>query len=190
MDNEFKIAVLSCYGSFSYDSYTAVILYKEIDGLKKEVQFSSSFQFLIKSQSPEIKDEFSQDDIKEGMEMLKVKVDEAFCGIGEDEGRVLIEVPELATDFHVELLGPLKEGQEWLLAAEDALVIVSSISEGCGGGGEFSEVVKIVPSQGIDPEDEGEMLSVLNDVELDTDTFCTGIYNVNVFKNEDQNHKS
>lgn len=177
-----KIAAISTYGTLSLSGkrYQAILLYQDINDLKKKLKTYIGIDFLMGTMIQGIHEEFADLNPFETLENIKGEVEEAISA-GVENDRLVISLPEILTDFHIEFLGEIGEGEKWLFDAEEAGIMAVDIPEGCAGSGEFLQVVQLVnPSE--DSQKEFEVMERYTNTIEKWDNFLSEEIIVNIFK--------
>ena len=160
MDTNSKIAAVSTYGTISLTGkrYQAILLYEDLNDLQSKLKMFICLQIKMASMVEEYKDEIYDINTSEVWEKIKEELEEEISLMSEDNDRLVIGVPEVFTDYHIEILGEIGEDKKWLLDSEEAGIMATDIPEGCGGRGEFLEVVQLVnPKENfLEEHDKGE----------------------------------
>lgn len=160
MDTNSKIAAVSTYGTISLTGkrYQAILLYEDFNDLVNKVKMFLCLQIKMASMIEEFKDDIYDINTSEVWEKIKEELKEEISLISEENNRLVIGVPEVFSDYHIEILGEIGEDKKWLLDSEEAGIMATDIPEGCGGRGEFLEVVQLVnPKENLlEEHDQGE----------------------------------
>lgn len=160
MDTNSKIAAVSTYGTISLTGkrYQAILLYEDFNDLLNKLKMFLCLQIKMASMIEEFKDDIYDINTSEVWEKIKEELKEEISLISEENNRLVIGVPEVFSDYHIEILGEIGEDKKWLLDSEEAGIMATDIPEGCGGRGEFLEVVQLVnPKENLlEEHDQGE----------------------------------
>lgn len=158
------IAAISSYGTVSNPQkrYVGAIMYSDKEKMLEALRDFLPTQVLLAKVNPEYKEDldgevdsavaFSQ--IKEGIMDLSEQYDTVMSAEYQEsnaEKRLVISIPEILTDYHIEILPVSDEEFPWLLESNQIGVMADSGMEGCGGDGEFFSVCQI-----CDPKEEVE----------------------------------
>lgn len=180
MDTSTFLAVISSYGTISDPShhYKAAIMFSD-----KDVFFHLLSDFLKTQANNAAEDEDIMDELEEinlqkaekeiikGIQEIKSDLEKILKVEGQ-ERRLIITVPELLTDWHIELFGPEKI-ESYPVKDNKIAVLASDIVEGCGPGGEFLEVVQIVSPD--EDEEFSEIDYELNRISCDPFEAMSGV---------------
>lgn len=177
-----KIAAISAYGTISLTGkrYQAILLYQDIDDLKNKLKTYIGIDFLMGCMIQGIYEELADLNPIETVQYIKEEVEEAIS-LGVEGNRMVISLPEILTDFHIEFLGDVGEGEKWLLDSEEAGIVAIDIPEGCAGSGEFLQVVQLEnPNEDI-PEEFKKVDGYTNPIERWDNLVGEGVI-VNIYK--------
>ena len=144
MKSNMKIVVISTYGTISMSGkkYEAILLYQDIADLKNKLKMFICMNFMMGTMVQDIQEELSHLNPFETLENIKAEVEEVFYA-GLEDDRLVISLPEIFTDFHIEFLGEIGKEEKWLLDSEEAGIMAIDIPEGYPGAGEFLQVVQL-----------------------------------------------
>ena len=139
-----KIAAISTYGTISLSGkrYQAILLYQDIDDLKNKLKTYIGIDFLMGTMIQGIHEKLADLNPLETVELIKAEVDEAIYE-GVEDDRLVISLPEIFTDFHIEFLGEVGEREKWLLDSEEAGILAIEVPERCAKSGESLKVVQL-----------------------------------------------
>ena len=164
METSFYIAAISSYGTVSFPEkrYRAAIRFTNKEELLRSLESFIRTQILLANDVPEFREELEDNvNVEEALEQsenrLKFLSDEYFEVMSSKHGekRFVVEIPEILTDFHIEILTPDKKDGEWMAIADEIGILAAYGVEGCGGDGEFLEVQQICnPSEIVNSEIE------------------------------------
>lgn len=180
MEKSTFLAVISSYGTLSDPShrYRGAILFSDNDTffnllfnyLKDQVKKAMEDEEIME-ELEEINLQQAEKDIKEGIREIKSDLEKILKAEGQ-ERRLIVTVPELLTDWHIELFGPEKI-ESYPVKDNKIAVLASDLVEGCGPGGEFMEVVQIVSPD--EDEDFSEIDYELNRISCDPFETMSGV---------------
>ena len=125
----------------------------------------------IMEELEEINLQQAEKDIKEGIREIKADLEKILKEEGQ-ERRLIITVPEILTDWHIEIFGPEKI-DAYPVKDNKIAILASDIVEGCGPRGEFLEVVQIVSPD--EDEDFSEIDYELNRISCDPFEAMSGV---------------
>ena len=168
MEKKMFLAVISSYGTLSDPShrYCAALMFSDKDTFFNLLSHYLKAQIEKAKENEEVMEELeeiygpkAEMEIEEGIEEIKPALDSLMNNNGanneESERRLIVTVPELLTDWHIEIFGSEKI-EAYPVKDNKIGVLASDIVEGCGPGGEFLEVVQIVSP------DEDDEIAELN----------------------------
>lgn len=158
------IAAISSYGTVSFPGkrYRAAIRFTNKEELLKSLESFIRTQILLATAVPEFREELENNiNIEEAFDQsenqLRFLIDQYLdlMSSKEREKRIVIEIPEILTDFHIEILTTDVKDIEWIKQAEEIGILAIYGVEGCTGDGEFLEVQQICnPLEKVNPETE------------------------------------
>lgn len=164
MERPIYLAVISSYGTVSFPEkrYRVAIRFSNKKEFLNPLESFIRTQVLMATTVPDFKEDLEDDvNIEEAFEQienqLKFLSDEYFDVMSSKDGekRFVVEIPEILTDFHIEILTPDKKDKEWMEKADEIGILAAFGIEGCAGYGEFLEVQQICnPSEKVNPETE------------------------------------
>ena len=151
MDTSKFLAIISSYGTLSDPShrYCKAILFSD------KATFCNLFSDYLKSLAEKAKEDEQIMEELEEIDLLKAENEiiegiqeinpdlERILKTEEADRRLMVTVPELLTDWHIEIFGPEKT-DSYPVKDNKIGVLACDKLEGCGPGGEFMEVVQIV----------------------------------------------
>ena len=164
MENPIYIAMVSSYGTVSFPEkrYRAAIRFTNKEELMSSLENFIRTQILMATSIPDFKEELEDNvNIEEAFEQLENQLkflsDEYYDVISSEEGekRFMVEIPEILTDFHIEIITPDVKDKEWIEKTDEIGILAAYGVEGCGGMSEFLEVTQICdPLEKVNPETE------------------------------------
>ena len=164
MERPIYIAAISSYGTVSFPEkrYRAAIRFSNKEELLKSLESFIRSQVLLAHIVPEFKEDLEDSvNIEEAFDQIEKQLnflsDQYFDMMSskEREKRFVVEILEILTDFHLEILAPDQKDKEWIKKAEEIGILATYGVEGCAGEGEFLEVQQIcIPSALVNPETE------------------------------------
>lgn len=164
MNKESYIAAISSYGTFSYPEkrYIAALTFSTKNDLILGLDLCFRFQVIMAPNMIEFKDEYEEDlNIEEAFKEFQAGLDELaneydnVIASKDEEKRFIISVPELLTDFHIEILKVCEDDLNWMENANKIGILASYQVEGCGAFGEFLQVQQFCnQAEHVDSETE------------------------------------
>ena len=164
MKRPIYIATISSYGTVSFPEkrYRAAIRFTNKEELLRSLESFIRTQILMATVVPEFREELEDNvNVEEAFEQLgnqlKFLSDEYYDVMSSEEGkkRFMVEIPEILTDFHLEIIIPDVKDKEWIDKTDEIVILAAYGVEGCGGMSEFLEVTQICdPLEKVNPETE------------------------------------
>ena len=180
MEKTTFLAVISSYGTLSDPShhYRGAILFSDKDTffnllsnyLKDQVEKAMKDEEIME-ELEEVSLQKAEKEIKEGIREIETDLEKILKAEGM-ERRLIVTIPEILTDWHIEIFGPEKI-DAYPVKDNKIAVLASDMMEGCGPGGEFLEVVQIVSPE--EDEDFSEIDYELNRSSYDLYDAMNGI---------------
>lgn len=153
MKKELWLATISSYGTVSNPEkrYISSILFSDKDKFLAALSDFLRMQIMIGSLVPEYKEELEDVDtmtafsqIRKEIAEISTELEGMLSGEGELDNRTVISIPEILTDFHIELLKPAEDDLRWIGSCNNIGILVSPCFGGCCNGiGEFLTVDKL-----------------------------------------------
>ena len=164
MKRPIYIATISSYGTVSLPEkrYRAAIRFTNKEELLRSLEGFIRTQILMATVVPEFREELEDNvNVEEAFEQLgnqlKFLSNEYYDVMSSEEGkkRFMVEIPEILTDFHLEIIIPDVKDKEWIEKTDEIGILAAYGFEGCGGMSEFLEVIQICdPLEKVNPETE------------------------------------
>ena len=147
MEKEIYISTISSYGTVSNPEkrYVSAIMFSDKEKFLSALIDFLRMQVLIGTMIPEYKEELGEVNIEAAFSQIQESLNEIsneFDGIlplnPELDNRLVIYLPEILTDFHLEFFHPTKEEFEWLVKRDKIGILALEGGDGCiPDGGEF-----------------------------------------------------
>lgn len=165
MKQKSYIAAISSYGTVSNprQRYIVALRFAKKEKLMEALKDFLPVQIMIAKTDPVYKEELEEgvdtvmafSEISKGIKEISEQYDEVMSidySIRNEEKRLLLSIPEILTDFHIEIFQESEEDLSWLNDSKEIGIMADDGIEGCGGPDEFYSVRKF-----CDPKEEGEV---------------------------------
>lgn len=165
------IAAISSYGTVSnpVKRYIAAISYSDKEKMLETLKGFLSAQVLLAKTSPEYRKELEEgvdsakalSEIEEGINEFSVEYDSLLSArslTDLDDLRLIISIPEILTDYHIEILPIGSYEISWMEEKKEIGIMAHAALEGCGAPAEFYSVCKV-----CDPIEEVEVIFGIKD---------------------------